>query len=43
MDEIREKYSSSYIDSLSDKELEDMLAKLDLLEAEKFNDNTKTM
>ena len=41
MDKIHEKYSSSYIDSLSDEELEAMLVKLDLLEAEKFNDNIR--
>lgn len=43
MDEIRQQYTGSYIDSLSNEELEAMLVKLDLIEAEKFNDSTKTI
>lgn len=43
MKEINDRYATEYLESLSDEEIEDMLVKLDLLEAEKFNDNTKTI
>lgn len=38
LDKIYEKYATSYIESMSDEELETALAKLDLLEG-KINDN----
>ena len=34
MHEIHEKYSSAYVESMSDEELEQALVKMDLLEAE---------